>query len=54
MDGEWFTVILEGVWEAWGLRDMIEPIAVQCLLLLFLLLLLLLLLWAKNIVIEGM
>ena len=52
MDGEWFTVILEGVWEAWGLRGMIEPIAVQCLLLLFLLLLLLLLLWAKNVIVE--
>ena len=38
MAGEWFNVILEGVWEAWELRDMI---AVQCLLLLFLLLLLL-------------
>ena len=52
MAGEWFNVILEGVWEAWGLRDMIEPIAVQCLLLLFLLLLLLLFWWAKNVVIE--
>ena len=49
MAGEWFNVILEGVWEAWGLRDMI---AVQCLLLLFLLLLLLLFWWAKNVVIE--
>ena len=52
MDGEWFTVILEGVWEAWGLRDMIEPIAVQCWILLLLLLLLLLLMWAKNVIIE--
>jgi hypothetical protein len=54
MAGEWFTVILEEVWKAWGLRDMVESIAVQCLLLLFLLLLLLLFLWAKNVVIEEM